>query len=104
MGFKFLGNNSEEIPDEDYHQHFEEVEQLNEDERHISSSDIDYDNNAIVTRYINTNNLSERSWLIYMVAERSKLMRLLYNKGMVLHQTISEDENGKTIRTELIYI
>jgi len=92
--FKFLDNDSsEEIP----------IEEIPQDLELNVTSERDVENNAIITRITIDREITPRSLEVIKIAARRQLLNLLWDNGQILHETISEDENGLTMRTELIF-
>jgi len=120
MRFKFFDNN---IPNEPSHITRDRFMELVQARLNTTDEDIEYhramleiedmmeptplsvDNRPAVFLNLNRNRdtISEQEWNSIIQRQRSQLIEHMWQQGMVIHTIISEDQNGFTLRTEILF-
>jgi len=122
MGFKFLKDNIPDQPqtveatrerfmelvtarlnrteeDMEYHRAMLEINEM------MNPTPLSVDNRPAVFLNLNRNRdtISEQEWNSIIQRQRSQLIEYMWQQGMVMHTIISEDNNGFSLRTEILF-
>ena len=103
MGFKFLNQNIPEQPE------YITQERFNELVGHQLTMNV---NNPLSTHnrpavFLNLNmdrdSIPEQEWNHIIERQRRSLIEYMWQQGMIMHTIISQDQNGFTLRTEILF-
>ena len=85
--------------DIEYHRAMLEIEDM------VEPTPLSVDNRPAVFTRLNRNRdtISEQEWNSIVQREQIKLTEHMYHQGMIMHTIISEDQNGFTLRTEILF-
>ena len=99
MGFKFLEQN---IPDQPEYTEDIRNNYLN---GFVGNIPLTTDNRPAVFLQLNRNRdtFSDEEWSYLIKEQRRRLIEHMWSQGHIMHTIISQDENGLTLRTELLF-
>lgn len=109
MGFKFLTENLPNRAREAFNRVLER-RRLEQNNIFIQPETIEY--NPLTTNnrpavFINLNRnrdtFSDEEWSYLIKEQRRRLIEHMWSQGHIMHTIISQDENGLTLRTELLF-
>lgn len=133
MGFKFLNNDNllpidyedfererrierlrnmatnrrNEMSEEEleYHRGMAEIGEMLHIEEILHTTRLSVDNRPAVFLNLmrDRDTISEQEWNNIIQRQRTILIEHMFQQGMVIHTVISQDENGLTLRTELLF-
>ena len=103
MGFKFLTKNIPEQPNYITQERFNELvgHQLTMN----TYNPLSVDNRPAVFLNVRSrrDQISDQMWEHVIEEQRKRLIEDMWEQGMISHTIISQDENGFTLRTEIIF-
>lgn len=98
MGFKFFNNNEEDL-DGPMELVFNDPQNITH-HFNVQTGDI---NTTVYLRDIRDRNLiPEDEWYDILRTQRNRLIEEIWRNGNIIHEIISQDENGYTLQTRII--
>lgn len=103
MGFKFL--KQQQPPDEPAHITQERFRQLIEHQLHNTINPLSVDNRPAVFLQLNRNRntIDDNEWNFILQQQRRNLIDYMWEQGMVVQTIVSQDIDGFSLRTEILF-